>query len=177
MKALDDSRKNVKLANFINALSIPGIGEGQAKSLCRKYKTWTELMEDRHIHGSYMAIDGIGEVLDKNIRDWLEEDHHLADANTLASIMQFEDMNAPEGDFPLLGKTFVVTGKLHTFDNRDQLKERIEQLGGKVSGSVSAKTNYLINNDVTSTSGKNKKAHDLNIPIISEDEFLEMIKK
>lgn len=177
MKSLDESRQNVKLPNFINALSIPGIGLGQAKTLCKKYKTWFEFMDARHIRGSYMSIDGIGEVLDQNIRAWLEEDHNLADANTLANIIHFEDMNQPEGDLPLLGKTFVVTGKLNTYPNRDALKDHIEQLGGKVSGSVSKNTDYLINNDVTSTSGKNKKAKELDIPIISEDDFLKMIEK
>ena len=78
---------------------------------------------------------------------------------------------------PVAGKTFVITGSLNHFDNRDALKELIEDHGGKVSGSVSKKTAYLINNDLTSTSGKNKKAKELNIPIISEDDFLAMLGK
>ena len=78
-------------------------------------------------------------------------------------------------DVDLSGKTFVITGSLTHYKNRNELVSIIEQLGGKVSGSVSAKTSYLINNDVTSTSGKNKKAKDLDIPIISEEDFLKMI--
>ena len=80
-------------------------------------------------------------------------------------------------DLPLQGKTFVITGSLQQFENRDQAKERILQLGGKVAGSVSKKTDYLINNDIASGSSKNKKAKDLGVPIITEEEFLEMIKE
>ena len=178
MKALDDSRKNVSLQRFMTALSIPGIGEGQSKSLSRRFKTWFEFMDARHIRGSYESVDGIGSVLADNIRTWFEEDHNLATANTLANIMHFEEdaMNKPEGDFPLAGEVFVITGKLTHFSNRNQLVELIESKGAKVSGSVSKNTTYLINNDVSSTSGKNKKAHELNIPIISEEDFLAMIK-
>lgn len=75
----------------------------------------------------------------------------------------------------LEGKTFVITGSLNFYKNREELVSVIEMNGGKVSGSVSSKTNYLINNDVTSTSGKNKKAHDLGIPIICEGDFVQMI--
>ena len=88
------------------------------------------------------------------------------------------EIETPKGDSvnsALNGKVFVITGKLEHFANRDTLVEKIEKLGGKVSGSVSAKTSFLINNDVTSTSGKNKKAKELNIPIISEEDFLKMM--
>jgi DNA ligase (NAD+) len=85
-------------------------------------------------------------------------------------------MNPPTGHFPLSGKNFVVTGAVHHYKNRDELKTAIEAAGGKVTGSVSKNTDYLINNDVSSTSGKNKKAKDLDIPIISEEEFLGMLR-
>ena len=81
---------------------------------------------------------------------------------------------ASSADDPIAGKTFVVTGKVDHFPNRDALKEFIAERGGKVTGSVSAKTDYLINNDVTSTSSKNKKAVQLGIPILSEEDFLKM---
>ena len=178
MYALNDSRQNVKLPNFIAALSIPGVGEGQSKALAKKFKTWEEFVAAKDNPGSYMAIDGIGEVIDIAIRRWFKEGDNLDVANRLADMMDFEDaMNKPEGDFPLLGKTFVITGKVTTFQNRDAFKEYVERLGGKVSGSVSAKTDYLVNNDVASTSGKNKKAHELGIPIISEEDFRKMIEK
>ena len=89
--------------------------------------------------------------------------------------MNFEDLNKPEGNFPLLDKIFVLTGKVNTFPNRDAFKAYVEELGGKVSGSVSAKTNYLVNNNVNSQTGKNKKAKELGIPIISEEDFRKMV--
>ena len=177
MKALDESRQKVNLVNFITALSIPGIGEGQAKSLIKVYPTWYDFMEAKDDPGSYQSVDGIGEVLDRNIRKWFMEGNNLGDANVLAGIMHFEDaMNKPEGNFPLVGMTFVVTGKVNHFANRDELKAKIEELGGKVVGSVSAKTSYLINNDATSATGKNMKAQQLGISIISEEDFLRMIE-
>lgn len=176
MKALNESRQNVKLPNFITALSIPGVGGGQAKAICRKYSTWEDFILAKDDPGSYQSIEGIGEVVDRNIRQWFKEEGNLADANAVASIVHFQGaMNEPEGNFPLLDKVFVVTGKVLHHKNRDEIKEKIETLGGKVSGSVSKNTTYLINNDVTSTSGKNKKAQELGIPVISEKEFLEMI--
>ena len=177
VKALNESRQNVKLPNFITSLSIPGVGEGQSKLLCHKYTTWKEFVDARKSENSYISIEGIGEVIDSNIKQWFKEGDNLADANMLASMMTFEDLNKPEGDFPLLGKTFVITGKVVTFPNRDAFKAYVEELGGKVVGSVSAKTDFLINNDVNSQTGKNKKAKELGIPIISEEEFRQMVKK
>lgn len=176
VKALNESRQNVKLPNFITSLSIPGVGEGQSKLLCRKYSTWEEFVNARKNSNSYISIEGIGVVIDSNIKQWFKEGDNLADANMLASMMTFEDLNKPVGDFPLLGKTFVITGKITGFPNRDVFKAYVEELGGKVVGSVSAKTDFLINNDVNSQTGKNKKAKELGIPIISEEEFRQMIK-
>lgn len=175
VKALNESRQNVKLPNFIASLSIPGVGDGQSKLLCRKYPTWKEFVNARKSDSSYISIEGIGKVIDSNIRDWFKEGDNLADANMLASMMEFEDLNKPEGNFPLLDKTFVITGKVNTFPNRDAFKTYVEELGGKVSGSVSAKTDYLVNNDVNSQTGKNKKAKELGIPIISEEDFRKMV--
>lgn len=95
--------------------------------------------------------------------------------STLADEFIFETKSESSNNADLSNKTFVITGSLNHYKNRDELVNIIEQLGGKVSGSVSSKTNYLINNDVTSTSGKNKKAKDLEIPIISENQFVQMI--
>ena len=178
LKSIEASRHNVQLQKFITALSIPGVSEGQSKAICKKYSTWQEFLDARNRPGSYMSIDGIGDVIDSSIRNWFKEEDNLADASNVAAVLQFEDaMNEPEGDFPLSGMTFVITGKLNHFDNRNQLVDVIEKAGGKVSGSISAKTTYLINNDTTSTSGKNKKAHELGTKIISEDDLLAMIKK
>ena len=93
----------------------------------------------------------------------------------LSRYMNFEIFQVASNKTNLSGLTFVITGSLNRFTNRDEAKDKIEQLGGKVSGSVSAKTSYLVNNDVASTSGKNKKAKELNIPIISEEELIKML--
>ena len=96
----------------------------------------------------------------------------------VAEIINFKTdnfMNSPIGNFPLAGKNFVVTGSVHHYKNRDELKSTIEAAGGKVTGSVSKNTDYLINNDITSTSGKNKKAKDLGVKIITEEDFLDLL--
>ena len=93
----------------------------------------------------------------------------------LLSVLTIDESFEEAGD-KLAGKTFVITGSLEHFENRDAAKAKIEELGGKTVGSVSSKTDYLINNDISSGSGKNKKAKELGIPIITEEEFLEMIK-
>lgn len=175
MQSIEESRHNVSLQRFITSLSIPGVGEGQSKCICRVYKTWQEFLDARKRPGSYISIEGIGPTIDSAIRDWLNEEDNMADASNIAAMLEFESaMNKPEGDFPLLGKTFVVTGKVMFHKNRDEIKEKIERLGGKVAGSVSKNTSFLINNDVDSVSGKNKKAKELGIPVISEEEFLRM---
>lgn len=179
LEAMGNSRQNVKLENFITALSIPGIGEGQTKVICKKYPTWHEFcraVEEEDL----TQIDGIGDVLNRNIKTWFADPENIEQAFTLAGIMEFakpEFMNKPTLTSQIAGLTFVVTGSVEHFKNRDELKTKIESLGGKCAGSVSKKTDYLINNDVSSTSGKNKKAIELNIPIISEEDFLELIKK
>lgn len=179
IKALDESRKNVKLENFITALSIPGIGEGQTKVICRKYTTWDKFHNAAISSADFSQIDGIGNVLNRNIHTWFKSDDNDKQSVSLAGIMNFASdfMNEPVGSTPISGMTFVVTGSVEHFNNRDELKAKIESLGGKCAGSVSKKTDYLINNDVGSTSGKNKKAIELNIPIISEEDFLELINK
>ena len=91
-------------------------------------------------------------------------------------VLNLDETYEESGEQILAGKTFVITGSLVHFENRDAAKLKIEELGGKVAGSVSKKTSYLINNDSTSGSSKNKKAHDLGVPIITEEEFMEMIK-
>ena len=93
----------------------------------------------------------------------------------LASEFTFEKVEEKSSNVDLSGKTFVITGSLNRYKNRDELVSVIEQLGGKVSGSVSAKTNYLINNDKQNSSSKNQKAQKLNIPIVSEEDFIKMI--
>jgi DNA ligase (NAD+) len=139
----------------------------------------------------FRVIDGFGEVINNSLCDWIDtylvnvSGEDIANGNEAAWVLELLDEltftdKKPEKssstDSTIAGKTFVVTGDVYTFKNRKELQEKIESLGGKCTGSVSKKTDYLINNDVNSTSGKNQKAKELGIPIISEEEFIAMIE-
>ena len=161
------------LPRLIFGLGIAGIGLANAKVICRHFDFDLDAMRKADAE-ELCAIDGIGGVLAdawvtyfKNDKNNEILDHLLADL-TFANEARSEEQT-------LVGKTFVITGSVEHFANRKELQEKIESLGGKASGSVSAKTSYLINNDVTSNSSKNKKARELGIPILSEEDFLRMI--
>lgn len=170
---------------------IPNIGKGQAKVLSKAYAgDIGSFFHDVYARHSFSTIDGIGDVLESNLWDWgneylryieREDDDVFPEGINLEiyHLLQEVEITKTNGNVAatLSRKTFVITGKLNHFANRESLVEKIEALGGKVSGSVSAKTSYLVNNDVTSTSGKNKKAKELGIPIISEEELLSMLKE
>lgn len=171
-----EASKDIDLINFITSFSIPGIGKGQAKLLTKKFKTFESFADACNKNYDFTQIDGIGPVLRRSIHNWWVSNQKIME--DVAEICRFKSddfMNPPTGNYPLAGLTFVITGKVNKFANRDAVKDKIESLGGAVAGSVSKKTNYLINNDVTSSSGKNKKAQELNVPIISENDFLKMI--
>ena len=104
--------------------------------------------------------------------DWCADPRHLAVVEDVLGQVTLENVAAPAAAGACAGLTFVVTGEVHRFANRDALKAYVAAEGGKVTGSVSAKTDFLINNDVASTSGKNRKAKELGVPVISEDEFI-----
>ena len=116
--------------------------------------------------------DGIGPVIAREWEAWWAKETNSASFLEVLSYLTLEKEFADATD-RMKGLTFVVTGSLHHFENRDVLKSRIELQGGKVAGSVSKKTDYLINNDVQSASSKNRKARELGIPILSEEEFME----
>ena len=120
------------------------------------------------------SIDGIGGVLADAWVKYFKNDKNNEILDHLLADLTFENEVKNE-EQTLAGKTFVITGSVEHFANRKELQEKIESLGGKAAGSVSAKTSYLINNDVTSNSSKNKKARELGIPILSEEDFLKMI--
>lgn len=203
LKAVEKARKT-DTVSFLHACGIPNIGKGQAKLLCPAIIKWrnknpqgeTVSSQENLIDAlaamvwdgyDFTEIDGFGDVLAKSITEWT--DSNIVDVycryapdteiTTLLKEVEFTDVYTDyvkdTSDSPLSGKIFVVTGDVHYFKNRNELQAKIEELGGKVSGSVSKNTSYLINNDVTSTSGKNQKAKELGIPIISEDEFIQMI--
>jgi len=176
LNSIEASTHDVDPKNFITALSIPGIGTGQTKLIFARFHNINEFADAVDKNYDFSTIPGIGPVLNKNIHNWMKKNR--SEFNFIRSILSFKDeesvMNKPTNNGLLSGKSFVITGKLQKFKNRDALVEVIESFGGHVGSSVSKNTDYLINNDTESTSGKNKKAKELGIPIISEKEFITM---
>lgn len=168
---------------FITALGIPDVGYGQAKLLAKEFDYDVE----KFFYSPYTNlthIKGIGDILSDGIMKWRKEnvinskeDYEETEVTRLLDYITIDKPEIKENLNKFFeGKTFVVTGKVNKFPNRDAIHKFIEDNGGKTSGSVTSKTSYLVNNDVTSTSGKNKKAKELNIPIISEEDLLNMIE-
>lgn len=161
------------LPKVIYSLGIAGIGLANAKVICREFHNDIEAM----LHAKeedLSAIDGIGEVLAKAFVSYFQDEHHIKLLLNLLKELEIPEEIEDNTERILEGKKFVITGSVEHFANRNEVKEVIERLGGKVTGSVTQKTDYLINNDVHSTSSKNKKANELGIPIISEEDFMEM---
>lgn len=193
-KSIQISRKTT-FVPFIHALGIPMVGKGQAKLFDKAYKgNVKKFFNDVYNRKTFTDIDGIGEKIELSLWDWgsrylgwipfekdlLDEMWRTSCNTEVYDLLRWIDVEIPAeanvaGKDILSGKTFVITGSVNHFKNRAELQAKIEELGGKATGSVTKKTSYLINNDVESTSGKNKKAKELGVPIISEDEFLEMI--
>lgn len=174
-KLLDNIEKsrNTTLDRFIYGLCIPLIGRTASKEIAKFFNYDYEKFRTDGIVTSYSQIDGFGDNMNDSIHNYLRRNHTMVDM--LANEFTFMKKEKSDKTVNLSNKTFVITGSLNHYKNRDEIVSVIEGLGGKVSGSVSSKTNYLINNDATSTSGKNKKSRELGIPIISEEEFIKMI--
>lgn len=170
-EAVERSRK-APLENFINALGINHVGLANAKLLCRHYNNDIEAIINAD-PAELAEIEGFGEVIAHSIHLYFSNAENLELFNKAVKMLDLASSQAETGD-KLAGLTFVITGDVEEFKNRNEVKALIESLGGKVTGSVTSKTNYLINNDVNSTSSKNKKAKELNIPIITEREFIKM---
>ena len=171
--ALDEA-KNTTVSRFLYSLGIAGIGSANAKMIAKYFDNDI----DRIISASkddLLEIEGIGEVLANSIADFFRSKKNIENVESLRKILKFEKEESGGGD-KLSGKVCVITGSLQHFSNRNELKELIEKNGGKVSGSVSSKTNYLINNDTASNSSKNKKAKELGVEIISEEDFLKLLE-
>ena len=176
LNAIENS-KSVDLLHFLVAFSIPGWGEGQCKLLVSKYKTFEEFAKACDDQERFDRIPGIGPVLNANlINYWVNNNWQMIDVAELVRFKEEDFMNPPEGNFQLTGKTFCITGSVSHYKNRDELQKDIEKFGGKVASSVSKNTNYLINNDKESASSKNIKAKSLGVQIISEEDFLCLIK-
>lgn len=177
---IDKSAANVDLAHFICALSIPNIGTGQAKVLAKKFKTWDALVNAVNNNYDFTQLVGFGNVANDSIHDWFDSQDDIAFLVSHLVFRNDDPDNASNADIRndsvLGGKVFVITGKLKHFNNREQLVNLIQANGGSVAASVTKNTNFLINNDAASGSSKNKKAKELGIKIITEDEFLNMVK-
>ena len=169
LSAIEESKK-CKLENFISAIGIPLIGRTVSKELVKYINDYDDFKEKIKNNYDFSDIEGFGPAINKAIHDF---DYTSADAiyYNYLTIEQPQKEEITEGGSSLEGMTFVITGKLKSFKNRDELKAVIESKGGKVAGSVSKNTNYLITNDNLSTTAKNKKAQELGIPIITEETF------
>lgn len=173
MDALEQA-KNTTLPRYLYAIGITGIGVANAKVLCKAFDNDFEKVKSA-TREEFAEVDGIGEVLADGIVSYFSDEKKAQNAQELYEQLHIEKPEQNDNEQIFAGMTFVITGNVYHYANRNEVREVIEQRGGKVAGSVSAKTNYLINNDVTSTSGKNKKAKELGIPIISEDDFIAML--
>lgn len=162
---------NCELHQFIAALGIPLIGSTASKELAKHFETWEQFVEAAEGSFAFYTLPNFGGEMHNSIVSFNYAEAKLLAAHYIHFVTP-EVAPAPAGE-SLTGKTFAITGKLTRFKNRDEIKARIEALGGKVTGSVSKNTNYLINNDVNSTSSKNATAKSLGIPILSESDFIQ----
>ena len=165
---------NTTLPRLVYGLGIAGIGLANAKMLCREFKFDFEKMRHAQVE-ELVAVDGIGGVLAQAWMDYFSSEKNNQSVDHLLKELTIELEQAETGEAVFEGMTFVITGSVEHFANRKELQEVIESKGGKATGSVTAKTTYLINNDAASNSSKNKKAKELGVPIISEEEFLRML--
>lgn len=163
--------KNINLHNFIYALGINQVGLAGAKLLCKNFSFNLDKIISADIE-ELTSVEGFGEVTADFIYKYFHNDENINLLNKAVHIMNFIVPEINQGDKTLDGLTFVVTGDVHVFKNRKELTQKIESLGGKITASVTGKTSYLINNDINSNSSKNKKAIQLSIPIITEEEFI-----
>ena len=170
-----EKSKDVLLPNLIYALGILNVGLSNAKIICKAFDYDIEKIKNATVE-EIAVTDNIGDVIATSVFDFFHDSEKLSEFNELVNELNILIPEKKETNSNIGGKTFVITGSLNTYENRNALKDLIESLGGKVAGSVSAKTDYLINNDVTSNSSKNKKAKELNVQIISEEDFNELIK-
>lgn len=167
-----EKARHTTLARLIYSLGIPNIGIANAKMICREYKN--DLKRLLNAPAEELAgIDGVGPVIAGTFAAFFAEEKNKKALEALLAEVTPEQETFSEEALPLSGKSFVVTGSLNHFENRNALKEKIEALGGKVTGSVTGKTVCLINNDNTSNSSKNKKAQELGVSILTEEAFME----
>lgn len=169
LAAIEEGR-NQSLQKFICSIGIPNIGTTQSKEIVKHISSYEEFKN----YKDWESIDGFGPMRAAAINSF-----DFTEADNVYSHLIFKEKNDKilvENENEISGKTFVITGSVHQYKNRDELKDFIEKLGGRVASSVSKNTDYLINNDNTSTTAKNVKAKELGIPIITEEDFIKMAK-
>lgn len=167
-----EKARNVELSALIYSLGIPNIGSANAKLICKAFNNNIEKIRNASVE-ELIEIDGIGEIMAEKFCQYFADEDNIKKLDNLlkeVNIAKPEENTTPQN---MDGLTFVITGSVEHFANRNELKSYIEKHGGKVTGSVSAKTNYLINNDAMSASSKNKKAKQLGVEIVTEEVFLE----
>ncbi|MDO4788095.1 MAG: NAD-dependent DNA ligase LigA [Johnsonella sp.] len=174
-KAVEKAR-HTTLPRLIYSLGIAGIGLSNAKVLSRAYQNDINLLRKAKKE-ELVCVEGIGEVLAASIEEYFRDEAHQAKLDRLLSELVLESANQEIQKSGISGKVFVITGKTEKFSGRKELQELIESYGGRVSSSVSANTSYLINNDSGSNSSKNKKAKELGVSIITEEEFLKLLEE
>ena len=172
--SVEKARKTT-LPRVVYSLGIANVGLANAKMICREIQYNPEKVMDA-TEEELSAISGVGEVIARAYVDYFADHAHREAFTNLLKELMIPEEKADTGAQVFAGLTFVITGSVEHFSNRSEVKELIESKGGKVTGSVTSKTNYLINNNAASASSKNKKANELGIPIISEEEFLKMLE-
>lgn len=166
-----EQARNTTLPRLIYALGIANIGVANAKMLCKHFDYDLERMQNADVE-TLNAVEGVGEIIASAYVSYMQDADNLQKIEHLVKELQIEVPKVDADSQTLTGFQFVITGSLNHFENRNELKDLIEKKGGKVTGSVTGKTTCLINNDSTSNSAKNKKAKELQIPILTEEEFL-----
>lgn len=170
-----DNARTTTLPRLVYSLGIPNIGIANAKVICRALGNDPERVMNATAE-ELDEIPGVGDVIAKAYVDYFADEEHRDVFRRLLEEVHIPKEEETADSQKFAGVNFVITGSVEHFANRAEVKEEIEKRGGKVTGSVTSKTNYLINNDVNSTSSKNRKARELGIPIISEEEFLKMLE-
>ena len=167
-----DKARSTTLAKVVYGLGIAGIGLANAKLICRHFKNDVEKMTGAS-EEELSDIQGVGPVLAAAFVKYFISEERKKEFKLLLGELEIQPEEMAE-EQKFAGMSFVITGSVNHFANRNEVKELVEKMGGKVTGSVTKKTNYLINNDVESASSKNRKAKELGVPIISEEEFIEL---
>lgn len=173
MVASIERARTVSMPQFIYSLGISNIGLSNAKLICKAYENDLDRMINAKIE-ELIEIDGIGQVIAETFCAYMSKEKNIKIINNLRKEMQFKNVEVNEEEQSMVGLQFVITGSVEKFSNRKELKAYIEDRGGKVTGTVSSKTNYLINNDSQSNSSKNKKAKELGVSVLTEEQFLEL---